>query len=62
MRLVSSALALFVAGIAPSQTPAPQEPAPAKAETTILNAMCGERDFEESFVKLAFSAADRVHL
>ena len=26
-----------------------------------LNAQCGERDFEESFVKLAFSAEERTH-
>jgi sodium transport system ATP-binding protein len=24
-----------------------------------LNAQCGERDFEETFVKLAFTAAER---
>jgi len=33
------------------------------AEGTVaaLNAQCGERDFEESFVKLAFSADERAH-
>ena len=33
------------------------------AEGTVaaLNAQCGERDFEESFVKLAFSAEERTH-
>ena len=27
-----------------------------------LNERCGERDFEETFVKLAFSADERVHV
>jgi sodium transport system ATP-binding protein len=33
------------------------------AEGTVasLNAQCGERDFEETFVKLAFSAEERAH-
>jgi sodium transport system ATP-binding protein len=33
------------------------------AEGTVeaLNAQTGERDFEETFVKLAFSAAERLH-
>ena len=26
-----------------------------------LNARCGERDFEETFVKLAFTAQEREH-
>jgi sodium transport system ATP-binding protein len=33
------------------------------AEGTVdsLNALCGERDFEETFVKLAFTAEERLH-
>jgi hypothetical protein len=26
-----------------------------------LNAQCGERDFEETFVKLAFTADEKAH-
>lgn len=33
----------------------------AEGSVASLNAQCGERDFEESFVKLAFSAEERVH-
>jgi sodium transport system ATP-binding protein len=32
----------------------------AEGSVASLNAQCGERDFEESFVKLAFSAEERV--
>ena len=32
----------------------------AEGSVASLNALCGERDFEESFVKLAFSAAERA--
>jgi sodium transport system ATP-binding protein len=33
----------------------------AQGTVASLNAQCGERDFEESFVKLAFSAEERAH-
>ena len=33
----------------------------AQGTVAALNAQCGERDFEESFVKLAFSAEERAH-
>jgi ABC-type multidrug transport system ATPase subunit len=32
----------------------------AQGTVAALNAQCGERDFEESFVKLAFSAGERA--
>ena len=32
----------------------------AEGSVASLNAQCGERDFEETFVKLAFSADEKV--
>jgi sodium transport system ATP-binding protein len=33
----------------------------AQGSVAALNAQCGERDFEETFVKLAFSPDERAH-